>query len=93
MPPRRIEVESDSGDEFDDGQKYDKGKAKAKDVGSVLVRHQRQRCLTTCTREVTPGRLHTRDPGTKCANMKHEVGSLQGAVDGLIARQRRKRCV
>ena len=40
MPPRRVEVESDSGDEFDDGLKNDKGKAKAKDVLLVLARHR-----------------------------------------------------
>ena len=73
MPPRRIEVESDSGDEFDDGQKNDKGKAKAKDVGSVLVHHRLQEYLTVCTREVMPGRLNTRDLGTKCEKTRVEA--------------------
>ena len=73
MPPRRIEVESDSGDEFDDGQKNDKGKAKAKDVGSVLVRHRVQGCLTVCTREVMLGRLNTRDLGIKFEKTRVEA--------------------
>ncbi|KZV69517.1 TFIIH basal transcription factor complex, subunit SSL1 [Peniophora sp. CONT] len=70
MPPRRIEVESDSGDEFDEGNKYDKGKAKAKDAGYAWEAQ------------------YTRSWD---AVREDEGGSLQGAVDGLLARQRRKR--
>ena len=64
MPPRRIEVESDSGDEFDnDANDNDKGKAKAKEVlltprAPTVMRHSLMR-----TRRAMHGRLNTLDLG------------------------------
>ncbi|KAH9935541.1 TFIIH basal transcription factor complex subunit SSL1 [Fomitopsis serialis] len=100
MPPRRIEPGFNDGDSDSDVDLFDdfdsSARSKAKGKGKAIDRARRtrgrgrpRRCATTPAQPYAWEASYTRSWDTV---QEDEAGSLQSAVEDLIARGRRRRC-